>query len=238
MRARRTRDQYPERDKTGLKDVALVAWVILVISGVLEAVWATALGKTEGFTKLWPSLLFGVTLMLSMGGLALAMREIPTGTAYVVWVGIGAALTVGYAMQAGAVKHGPFAGLEYQNVNVDSYTQKGVFPISVSGYDVDSLRLIAGYRVEGSYDRFTPYASVAYAHEFDDNSINTSATLLGGSKFRLSGGGLGSSILISVGTNYAFTPALSMNVGYQGEISVESEGTDSNGASIGLNYGF
>lgn len=78
-----------------------MSWVILVISGVLEAVWATALGRSEGFTKLWPSVVFGVTLIASMGGLAWAMREIPTGTAYAVWVGIGAALTVGWAMATG-----------------------------------------------------------------------------------------------------------------------------------------
>lgn len=78
-----------------------MSWVILVISGVLEAVWATALGKSEGFTRLWPSIVFGVSLVASMGGLAWALRDIPTGTAYAVWVGIGAALTVGYAMITG-----------------------------------------------------------------------------------------------------------------------------------------
>ena len=78
-----------------------MAWVILVASGVLEAVWATALGKSEGFTRLWPSVLFLVSLAMSMAGLAAAMRTIPIGTAYAVWVGIGAALTAGYAMAAG-----------------------------------------------------------------------------------------------------------------------------------------
>ena len=78
-----------------------MSWIILILSGILEAVWATALGKTEGFTKLWPTVIFGVALVVSMGGLAYAMREIPTGTAYAVWVGIGAALTVGYAMVTG-----------------------------------------------------------------------------------------------------------------------------------------
>jgi quaternary ammonium compound-resistance protein SugE len=75
-----------------------MAWIILIVSGVLEAVWATALGKSEGFTKLWPTVVFGVALTLSMAGLALAMRDIPTGTAYAVWVGIGVTLTVLYAM--------------------------------------------------------------------------------------------------------------------------------------------
>ncbi|MGV3712952.1 DMT family transporter [Pseudolysinimonas sp.] len=78
-----------------------MSWMILIVSGVLEAVWATALGKSEGFTKLVPSIVFGVALLLSMGGLALALREIPTGTGYAVWVGIGATLTVVYAMITG-----------------------------------------------------------------------------------------------------------------------------------------
>lgn len=78
-----------------------MAWLILVASGVLEAVWATALGKSEGFTRLTPSLVFGVALLASMVGLAIAMRTLPTGTSYAVWVGIGAVLTVGYAMLTG-----------------------------------------------------------------------------------------------------------------------------------------
>lgn len=78
-----------------------MSWIVLILSGILEAVWATALGRTEGFTKLWPSVIFGVALVASMGGLAFAMREIPTGTAYAVWVGIGAALTIVVAMVSG-----------------------------------------------------------------------------------------------------------------------------------------
>lgn len=78
-----------------------MAWVILIASGVLEAVWATALGRSEGFTRLWPSVVFFAALVLSMGGLAWAMRDISTGTAYAVWVGIGAALTVIWAMVTG-----------------------------------------------------------------------------------------------------------------------------------------
>ena len=78
-----------------------MSWLVLIVSGVLEAVWATALGKSEGFTKLGPTIVFGVALIASMGGLAFALREIPTGTGYAIWVGIGAALTVGYAMVTG-----------------------------------------------------------------------------------------------------------------------------------------
>lgn len=75
-----------------------MAWLVLVVSGVLEAVWATALDKSEGFTRLGPSVVFFVALVLSMGGLAFAMRDLPVGTSYAVWVGIGAVLTVVYSM--------------------------------------------------------------------------------------------------------------------------------------------
>jgi quaternary ammonium compound-resistance protein SugE len=78
-----------------------MSWIILIASGVLEAVWATALGKSEGFTRLWPTVVFGAGLLASMAGLAYAMRELPTGTAYAVWVGIGASLTVLYGMTFG-----------------------------------------------------------------------------------------------------------------------------------------
>ena len=78
-----------------------MSWLVLVVSGVLEAVWATALGRTEGFTRLTPTVVFPVGLVTSMAGLAYAMRGLPVGTAYAVWVGIGAALTAGYAMWSG-----------------------------------------------------------------------------------------------------------------------------------------
>ena len=75
-----------------------MAWIVLILSGILEAVWATALGKSDGFTKLTPTLVFIGGLVLSMAGLAIAMRSLPIGTSYAVWVGIGAVLTVAYAM--------------------------------------------------------------------------------------------------------------------------------------------
>ncbi|MFC9789346.1 DMT family transporter [Rhodococcus sp. NPDC127528] len=79
-----------------------MAWIVLVISGILEAVWATALGKSDGFSRLAPSVVFGVALVASMAGLAYAMRTLPIGTSYAVWVGIGASLTVAYAMITGS----------------------------------------------------------------------------------------------------------------------------------------
>ena len=78
-----------------------MAWVVLIVSGVLEAVWATALGRAEGFTRLAPSIVFLVALALSMVGLSYAVKTLPTGTSYAVWVGIGASLTVAYGMLSG-----------------------------------------------------------------------------------------------------------------------------------------
>ena len=79
-----------------------MSWAILILSGILEAVWATALGRSEGLTRPGPTAVFAVALVASMAGLAYAMRTLPTGTAYAIWVGIGAALTVAYAMITGA----------------------------------------------------------------------------------------------------------------------------------------
>lgn len=76
-------------------------WIVLILSGVLEAVWATALGRSAGLTKAGPTAVFAVTVVASMVGLAWAMRTLPTGTAYAVWVGVGASLTVVYAMLSG-----------------------------------------------------------------------------------------------------------------------------------------
>lgn len=79
-----------------------MAWVVLVLSGMMEAVWATALGKSDGFTNPIPTIVFFIGLAASMIGLGWATKTLPIGTAYAVWVGIGAALTVIYAMVSGA----------------------------------------------------------------------------------------------------------------------------------------
>ena len=77
-----------------------MAWIYLVVSGLLETVWAAALSQSRGFTRLVPSVVFGIALLLSMGGLSLALRELPVGTAYAIWVGIGAVGTAAYGMVA------------------------------------------------------------------------------------------------------------------------------------------
>lgn len=67
-----------------------VAWVMLVVAGLFEVCWAIGLKYTEGFTKLWPSVFTLTTLAVSMYLLARASHVLPIGTAYGVWVGIGA----------------------------------------------------------------------------------------------------------------------------------------------------
>jgi quaternary ammonium compound-resistance protein SugE len=83
------------------------AWLILLGSAVLEAVWATALGLSDGFSQVLPTIVFAVTATLSMVGLGIAVKSIPLGTAYAVWVGVGAALTVGWAMATGVEPASP-----------------------------------------------------------------------------------------------------------------------------------
>jgi quaternary ammonium compound-resistance protein SugE len=70
-----------------------MAWIVLVASGMLETVWAIALDRSAGFSRPVPTAVFGASLAASMVGLAYALRTIPVGTGYAVWVGIGAALT-------------------------------------------------------------------------------------------------------------------------------------------------
>lgn len=77
------------------------AWSVLLASAVLEAIWALALHASHGFTVLVPSLVFAVAAPLSMIGLGYAMRGIPLSTAYAVWTGTGAALTVLASMVIG-----------------------------------------------------------------------------------------------------------------------------------------
>lgn len=71
-----------------------MSWLILIASGSLEAVWASALAASGGLRKWRPTLIFAVAMTASMLGLAWAMKTIPTATAYAVWAGIGASLTV------------------------------------------------------------------------------------------------------------------------------------------------
>jgi quaternary ammonium compound-resistance protein SugE len=71
-----------------------MAWLLLVIAGLLETGWAIGLKYTEGFTRLWPTVGTVLAMIASLGLLGVAMKSLPVGTAYSVWVGIGAVGTV------------------------------------------------------------------------------------------------------------------------------------------------
>ncbi len=71
-----------------------MAWVILVLAGLFEVGWAIGLKYTEGFTRLWPSLWTVLAIVSSLWLLAIAMKSLPIGTAYSVWVGVGVVGTV------------------------------------------------------------------------------------------------------------------------------------------------
>jgi quaternary ammonium compound-resistance protein SugE len=84
-----------------------MAWVVLFVAGLFETVWALALKESHGFSKLGPTMVFLVSLVVSMVLLALALRDLPVGTGYAVWTGIGA---VGAAI-AGIIFFGESAAL-------------------------------------------------------------------------------------------------------------------------------
>jgi quaternary ammonium compound-resistance protein SugE len=71
-----------------------MAWVILVIAGLFEVGWAIGLKYTEGFTRLWPTVWTVIAMIISLWLLGLAMKSLPVGTAYSIWVGVGAVGTV------------------------------------------------------------------------------------------------------------------------------------------------
>lgn len=67
-----------------------MAWILLVFAGLFEIVWATAMKQSHGFSRLWPSIITVIGMIVSFGLLAWAMRTLPLGTAYMIWTGIGA----------------------------------------------------------------------------------------------------------------------------------------------------
>lgn len=75
-----------------------MAWLVLVVSGLFETVWATALAASDGFRRPVPVLVFALGSIVSLGGLAYALRTIPVGTGYAVWTGVGAVCTAIYGI--------------------------------------------------------------------------------------------------------------------------------------------
>ena len=67
-----------------------MAWILLIFAGLFEIVWATAMKQSHGFSRLWPSVVTIIGMIISFGLLSWAMRTLPLGTAYMIWIGIGA----------------------------------------------------------------------------------------------------------------------------------------------------
>lgn len=105
-----------------------MAWTLLVIAGLLEVAWATALKTSEGFTRLWPSIVGVTVAVLSFAVLTLTLKHLPVGTAYAVWVGIGA---IGVAL----------AGIAYFG---DPATPQRLLCIALILGGVIGLRLLEG----------------------------------------------------------------------------------------------
>ncbi|WNE98064.1 multidrug efflux SMR transporter [Streptomyces luomodiensis] len=81
-----------------------MAWVLLLTAGLFEICWSIGMKLSDGFTRLWPSVITVAGLIVSMGLLSVAVRSLPIGTAYGVWVGIGA---VGTALLGMVLFHEP-----------------------------------------------------------------------------------------------------------------------------------
>ena len=71
-----------------------MSWIILLLAGLFEIAWAIGLKYTEGFTRLWPTVGTLTAMAISVGMLGIAMKTLPVGTAYAIWVGVGAVGTV------------------------------------------------------------------------------------------------------------------------------------------------
>lgn len=82
-----------------------MAWIVLVVAGLFEVVWAAAMKQSDGFSRLWPSVVTIVAMIVSFGLLSWSMRFLPLGTAYMIWTGIGAlgAFVVGVVLLGEAI---------------------------------------------------------------------------------------------------------------------------------------
>lgn len=86
-----------------------MAWLMLVVAGLFEVAWAIGLKHTEGFSRLWPTVLTVSAMAISLGLLGMAMKSLPVGTAYAIWVGVG---VIGTALWELLVMGEPASGLK------------------------------------------------------------------------------------------------------------------------------
>lgn len=89
------RPAVPGRDDGEARE-PVVSWIVLVVAGMFETMWATALAQPDWWRRPWVLAAFAVGSLISLGGLSYALRTIPVGTGYAVWTGVGAITTVAY----------------------------------------------------------------------------------------------------------------------------------------------
>ncbi len=147
-------------------------------------------------------------------------------------------INVGYAIETGAGLISPFIGVEWQRLSVDETDDDGFLPIALDGYDMDSLRGLAGIKWEMALGgSSTLYASAAYAHEFDDSTDDVTVSFGGGS-YNAQGLDRGDSVLLSAGLRWSVTECTTVDIGYRGELALDDNGLDSHGANVGVNFAF
>jgi quaternary ammonium compound-resistance protein SugE len=97
-----------------------MAWAILVVAGLFEIGWAIGLKYTEGFTRLWPTVGTVAAMVISLGMLGVAMKSLPMGTAYAVWVGVGAVgtATLGIVLLGESANAGRLVSLGFIMVGI------------------------------------------------------------------------------------------------------------------------
>ena len=121
---------------------ARTAWLVLLASAVLEAVWATALGESHGFTEPGPTVVFAIAAVLSFIGLERAVQTIPLATGYAVWTGVGGALTVVWALATGVQPWNPLMLLFLAGILVAvaglALTERAEHPASPASPPTDS----------------------------------------------------------------------------------------------------
>ncbi len=200
------------------------------VRGALYGTWGEALGIYSDFLVGYGT--HDMDLKRGFGGILSGYA----GSSSTDATSVQALWTVGYTMGDESIKHGPLVGLEYQNINVDNLSETGPLPLSMDSYDIDSFRGLIGYRMNACFDKFRPYASVVYAYEFADDNASATAHLSSAS-FRVNGAEQGSALLLSLGTAYALTDSLSIDLGYRGEIALD-DGMSSHSGTIGVNYSF
>lgn len=150
------------------------------------------------------------------------------------WQGL---VNIGYAIDTGSGTFSPFIGIEWQQLSMDEFDTDGPIPLSIDGYDIESLRALAGVRWEQKFSStMTGYASAAYAFELEDGAATTTVGFGGGS-YTAAGLEQGDAVLVSAGLRWTMGSCTTIDIGYSGEFAMD-DGVDSNGANIGVNFSF